>query len=79
MTAYPEITKEAIEIVAKESNMNIIEAISLMQSAAAKLDDNEKTLEKLCNVKNEILVEMGILQCEADHEKEREEKNFPPF
>ncbi len=61
MTAYPEITKEAIEIVAKESNMNIIEAISLMQSAAAKLDDNEKTLEKLCNVKNEILVEMGIL------------------
>jgi hypothetical protein len=54
------ITIETIKAVAKEQNRTSLEVITDAQSACAITGD-ESTLETLCEIKNDILVEMGIL------------------
>jgi hypothetical protein len=56
MTEKPNITREAIEAVAHEVNRPTLEVITDMQSAAARLGD-EETLEALCAVKAQIIEE----------------------
>ena len=48
------ITKEAIEIVAKQEGIDPLEMISMMQTSCAERGD-ETTLEKLCKVKREFI------------------------
>jgi hypothetical protein len=49
-----EITLETIQQVAREKSIGTLEAITLMQSGAAKIGD-EKTLDRLCYIKEMYL------------------------
>lgn len=49
-----QITREHVEIAAKEKGVEVMKALSMMQGACAKLGDME-TLERLCQIKAEIL------------------------
>jgi len=48
------ITKQDVIQAAEDKNIPIIEALRMMQSAAAKMND-ESILEQLCGIKNQIL------------------------
>jgi hypothetical protein len=51
------ITKQAVEIAAKEMNLSVLDAITQMQAGAA-FSNNEKALEDLCAIKAEIIEQM---------------------
>jgi hypothetical protein len=51
------ITKQTVEIAAKEMNLSVLEAITQMQAGAA-ITNNNKALEDLCAIKAEIIEEM---------------------
>lgn len=48
------ITRKDVVEAASAKGIRILEALSMMQSVAAKMDD-ESTLEQLCAIKSEIL------------------------
>lgn len=48
------VTRSDVVKAAIESNIGILQAINMMQSACAKLGD-EQMLSQLCSIKNEIL------------------------
>ena len=50
-----EITREAIEALADQEGVAPLALVSLLQAGAAKLEDGEATLEKLCAIKAEML------------------------
>jgi predicted nucleic acid-binding protein len=54
------ITIETIKAVAKEQDRTSLEVITDAQ-AACVITGDESTLETLCELKNDILMEMGIL------------------
>lgn len=47
--------KKNVEILAKEQNKSAIEVITDLQAAAAMLDDDEKLLGELCDLKMDYL------------------------
>ena len=51
-------TRDEIKKMAADENMTEIEMVSMLQSGAATLD-NEDALEELITIKSEILKEMG--------------------
>ncbi len=53
-TEMSAITRQNVVQAAAESGVGILEALSLMQSAAAQMGD-ERTLSRLCQIKSEIL------------------------
>lgn len=50
-----EITRQEIEALADQEGVAPLALVSLLQAGAAKLDDGEATLEKLCAIKAELL------------------------
>ena len=48
------VTREAVEILAKEQGKSVLAMLTELQAAAVKLND-EDTLEALCNIKGEVL------------------------
>ncbi len=48
------ITQQDVEQAAYEMGFGVLDALNLMQTAAAKMRD-ESTLLELCQIKNEIL------------------------
>lgn len=49
-----QITREHVEQAAKEKGIELMTALTMMQGACAKIGDVE-TLERLCEIKAEIL------------------------
>jgi len=49
--------RKSIKIVAKDENISEIEAITLIQTGAAKIGD-EAMLEALCEIKSELIEAM---------------------
>lgn len=49
-----QITRSDVATAAAESGVGVLEGLRMMQAAAAKMGD-EKTLQRLCEIKNEIL------------------------
>ena len=56
----PQVTKADIERVAADVRKPVLEVLTLLQVAAAHLDDDEQTLEVLSAIKSEILAERGL-------------------
>src|SRR5579859_5338081 len=51
----PEITRADVEAVAADVRKPVLEVLTLLQAAAAHLNDGETTLDQLCAIKAEIL------------------------
>jgi hypothetical protein len=51
------VTREAVEILAKQEGMSPMACINLLQIGAARLNDREETLEALCAIKSQFLEE----------------------
>ena len=48
------ITRNDVVEAAAAKGIRVLEALSMMQAAAAKMND-ERTLEMLCSIKNDML------------------------
>lgn len=55
-----QITRAQVEAVAADVRKPVLEVLTLLQIAAAHLDDDEQTLEILCAIKAEVLAEDGL-------------------
>lgn len=53
------ITLDDIKAVAKSENLDVLSAITLMQACAAKLKDSESTLNALCQIKSQVVANLG--------------------
>lgn len=51
------ITRADVEAVAADVRKPVLEVLSLLQAAAAHLNDGERTLDVLCEIKAEIIAE----------------------
>jgi hypothetical protein len=55
-----DITRAHVEAVAADVRKPVLEVLTLLQAAAAHLNDAETTLDALCAIKAEILAERGL-------------------
>jgi hypothetical protein len=55
-----QITRAHVEAVAADVRKPVLEVLTLLQAAAAHLNDGETTLDQLCAIKAEILAERGL-------------------
>jgi hypothetical protein len=57
MTA--EITREAIQALAQQQGVSELDLINKLQAAAAALNDDESTLDRLCEIKLQVIEGLG--------------------
>lgn len=60
-SSLPLLTLADVDAVASELDQSALETITAAQAAAAHLDDGERVLARLCELKGQVLARLGLL------------------